>query len=197
MARTTSGQNCVSPLWWDNMSDVCLLRLNRENYVGAFRRWETEGQILSPTGHHQNSNCIGLLIEGRGQKPGIRRWKVNSESKFEVLDKDKDKAGGASAKEAKESSLEEDKASSKTSFVYKACDKVFHFYCCLKVHMKCCQVARGKQIQHSLARSSRQRMSWRSISWRSMRWWGWPRRKKKKRLPTACDIWKRVCSCLG
>lgn len=144
MARTTSAQSCVSPLWWDNMSDACLLCLSRENYVGAFRRWETEGQVLSPTGHHQNSNYTGLLIEGRGQKPGIGRWKVNNESQFEVLDKDKEKAGGASAKEAKES---QDKASSKKSFVCKACDKVFHFYCCLKVHMKYCQVARGKQIQ--------------------------------------------------
>ncbi|KAL9825502.1 LOW QUALITY PROTEIN: zinc finger and BTB domain-containing protein 40 [Geothlypis trichas] len=172
------------------------LNFHWENYVGAFRRWETEGQILSPTGHHQNSNCIGLLIEGRGQKPGIRRWKVNSESKFEVLDKDKDKAGGASAKEAKESSLEEDKASSKTSFVYKACDKVFHFYCCLKVHMKCCQVARGKQIQHTgEIKSTKNELEKHQLEVYEMV--GMAKKKKKKRLPTACDIGREFAHASG
>ncbi|KAM6998781.1 LOW QUALITY PROTEIN: zinc finger and BTB domain-containing protein 40 [Passerculus sandwichensis] len=130
-----------------------------------------------------------LLTEGRGQKPGIRR-KVSSESQFEVLDKDKDKAGGASAKEAKES---QDKASSK-SFVCKACckdcDKVFHFYCHLKVHMKGCQVAREKQIQHKECgevRSTKNELEKHQLE--VYRMVGMAKKKKKrKRLPMACDI---------
>ncbi|KAM3659466.1 LOW QUALITY PROTEIN: zinc finger and BTB domain-containing protein 40 [Ammospiza maritima maritima] len=130
-----------------------------------------------------------LLTEGRGQKPGIRR-KVNSESQFEVLDKDKDKAGGASAKEAKES---QDKASSK-SFVCKTCckdcDKVFHFYCHLKVHMKGCQVAREKQIQHKECgevKSTKNELEKHQLE--VYRMVGMAKKKKKrKRLPMACDI---------
>lgn len=69
---------------------------------------------------------------------------MNSESQVEALDKEEDRAGGAGTKEPKEP---QEKASSKKSFICKACDKSFHFYCRLKVHMKRCRVARGKQIQ--------------------------------------------------
>ena len=37
--------------------------------------------------------------------------------------------------------------SAKKSFVCKACDKSFHFYCRLKVHMKRCRVAKSRQVQ--------------------------------------------------
>ncbi|KAM9370164.1 LOW QUALITY PROTEIN: zinc finger and BTB domain-containing protein 40 [Phaethornis superciliosus] len=86
---------------------------------------------------------VGLLTEGRERKKaGIRKWKVNCEL-VEALEKDEDK-GDASAKESKEP---QEKASSRKSFVCKACEKNFHFYCLLRVHMKRCWVARGKQIQ--------------------------------------------------
>ncbi|KAM4885974.1 LOW QUALITY PROTEIN: zinc finger and BTB domain-containing protein 40 [Sylvia borin] len=126
---------------------------------------------------------MGLLTEGRGQKPGIRRWKVNNESQFEVLDKDKDKAGGASGKEAKES---QDKASSKGSFVCKACDKVFPFCCHLKVHMKCCQMARGKQIH--CKECGKVKSTKKELEKHQLEVHGMVDAKKEKRFPVACDI---------
>lgn len=123
---------------------------------------------------------VGLLTEGRGQKPGIRRWKVNNESQFEVLDQGKDKVGAASAKEAKES---QDKASSKKSFVCKACDKVFHFYC----HMKCCQVARGKQTQ--CKDCGEVKLTKKELEKHQLEVHGIVgMTKKEKRLPMACGI---------
>ncbi|XP_010124129.1 PREDICTED: zinc finger and BTB domain-containing protein 40-like, partial [Chlamydotis macqueenii] len=126
-----------------------------------------------------------LLTEGSGEKPGIRKWKVNSESQVEALDKDEDKAGGASAKEPKE--LQE-KASSEKSFVCKACNKSFHFYCRLKVHMKRCRVARGKQIQCkecSEIKSTKKELEKHQLEVHGM---VGTAKKKKKRLPVACDI---------
>lgn len=93
--------------------------------------------------------------------------------------------GGASAKEAKES---QDKASSKKSFICKACDKVFHFYCCLKVHMKCCRVARGKQIQckeHSKVKSTKKELEKHQLEVHRM---VGRAKKKKKNIPVAYDI---------
>ncbi|TRZ25238.1 hypothetical protein HGM15179_001924, partial [Zosterops borbonicus] len=129
---------------------------------------------------------MGLLTEGRGQKPGIGRWKVNNEFQFEVLDKDKEKAGAASAKEAKES---QDKASSKKSFVCKACDKVFHFYC----HMKCCQVARGKQTR--CKECDKVKLTKKELEKHQLEVHGmFGMAQKEKRLPVACGISGRVCS---
>ncbi|KAM6046633.1 zinc finger and BTB domain-containing protein 40 isoform 2-T2 [Chlamydotis macqueenii] len=135
--------------------------------------------VMQELGH------VGLLTEGSGEKPGIRKWKVNSESQVEALDKDEDKAGGASAKEPKE--LQE-KASSEKSFVCKACNKSFHFYCRLKVHMKRCRVARGKQIQCkecSEIKSTKKELEKHQLEVHGM---VGTAKKKKKRLPVACDI---------
>lgn len=109
---------------------------------------------------------------------------MNSESQVEALDKDEDKAGGASAKELKEP---QEKASSKESFVCKACDKTFHFCCLLKVHMKRCQVARGKQIQCkecSEVKSTKKELEKHQLEVHGMVGMA----KKKKRLPVVCDI---------
>lgn len=147
--------------------------------------WRGRCSVLLVTTKTVIAISIGLLSAGRGEKPGIRRWKVNSESQFEVLDKDNDKAGGTSAKEAKES---QDKASSKESFVCKACDKVFHFYCCLQVHMQHCWVARGKQIQWkecSEVKSTKE-LEKHQLGVHGMV--GLAKKKKKKRLPMVCDI---------
>ncbi|NXE14520.1 ZBT40 protein, partial [Lophotis ruficrista] len=135
--------------------------------------------VMQELGH------VGLLTEGSGEKPGIRKWKVNSESQVEALDKDEDKAGGASAKEPKE--LQE-KASSKKSFVCKACNKSFHFYCRLKVHVKRCRVARGKQIQCkecSEIKSTKKELEKHQLEVHGV---VGTAKKKKKRLPVACDI---------
>ncbi|NWQ88784.1 ZBT40 protein, partial [Burhinus bistriatus] len=135
--------------------------------------------VMQELGH------VGLLTEGTGEKPGIRKWKVNSESQVEALDKDEDKVGGAGAKELKE---HQEKPSSKKSFVCKACDKTFHFYCRLKVHMKRCRVARGKQIQCkecSEVKSTKKELEKHQLEVHGV---VGTAKKKKKRLPVACDI---------
>ncbi|XP_074017782.1 zinc finger and BTB domain-containing protein 40 isoform X2 [Numenius arquata] len=135
--------------------------------------------VMQELGH------LGLLTEGTGEKPGIRKWKVNSESQVEALDKDEDKAGGAGAEELKE---HQEKVSSKKSFVCKACDKTFHFYCRLKVHMKRCRVARGKQIQ--CKECSEVKLTKKELEKHQLEVHGMvgTAKKKKKRLPVACDI---------
>ncbi|NXS94605.1 ZBT40 protein, partial [Jacana jacana] len=138
--------------------------------------------VMQELGH------LGLLtMEGTGEKPGIRKWKVNSESQVEALDKDEDKAEGASAKEPKE---HQEKASSKKSFVCKACDKTFHFFCRLKVHMKRCRVARGKQFhckECSEVKSTKVELEKHQLEVHGMVETA-KKKKKKKRLPVACDI---------
>ncbi|XP_068771791.1 zinc finger and BTB domain-containing protein 40 isoform X10 [Struthio camelus] len=131
------------------------------------------------------SDGKGLLTEGTGEKTGIRKWKVNSESQVEALDKEEDKAGAAGAKEAKEP---QEKASSKKSFVCKACDKSFHFYCRLKVHMKRCRVARGKQIQ--CKECNEVKTTKKELEKHQLEVHGavGTAKKKKKRLPVTCDI---------
>ncbi|XP_042739034.1 zinc finger and BTB domain-containing protein 40 isoform X4 [Lagopus leucura] len=128
----------------------------------------------------------GLLTEGSGEKPGIRKWKVNSESQVEALDKEEDKAGGAAIKEPKEP---QGKASSKKNFICKACEKSFHFYCRLKVHMKRCRVARGKQIQCkecTEVKSTKKELEKHQLEVHGEV--GMAKKKKKKRLPVTCDI---------
>ncbi|NXJ53609.1 ZBT40 protein, partial [Spizaetus tyrannus] len=135
--------------------------------------------VMQELGH------VGLLTEGSGEKPGIRKWKVNSESQVEALDKDEDKVGDATAKELREP---QEKASSKKTFVCKACDKTFHFYCRLKVHMKRCRVARGKQIQCkecSEVKSTKKELEKHQLEVHGVVGMA---KKKKKQLPVACDI---------
>uniref|UniRef100_A0A8C0H7M4 Zinc finger and BTB domain containing 40 n=1 Tax=Chelonoidis abingdonii TaxID=106734 RepID=A0A8C0H7M4_CHEAB len=124
-----------------------------------------------------------------GKKPaGIRKWKVNSESQIEAMDKEEEKAGGASTKEQKEP---QEKTSSKKNFVCKACDKSFHFYCRLKVHMKRCRVAKGKQVQ--CKECSEIKTSKKELEKHQLEAHGGPgaagtAKKKTKRLPVTCDI---------
>ncbi|XP_052548062.1 zinc finger and BTB domain-containing protein 40 isoform X6 [Tympanuchus pallidicinctus] len=136
--------------------------------------------VMQELGH------VGLLTEGSGEKPGIRKWKVNSESQVEALDKEEDKAGGAAIKEPKEP---QGKASSKKNFICKACEKSFHFYCRLKVHMKRCRVARGKQIQCkecTEVKSTKKELEKHQLEVHGEV--GMAKKKKKKRLPVTCDI---------
>ncbi|XP_073173337.1 zinc finger and BTB domain-containing protein 40 isoform X5 [Lepidochelys kempii] len=134
------------------------------------------------------SDGTGFLTEGSGEKAGIRKWKVNSESQIEAMDKEEEKAGGASAKEQKEP---QEKAPSKKNFVCKACDKSFHFYCRLKVHIKRCRVAKGKQVQ--CKECSEIKTSKKELEKHQLEAHGGPgaagtAKKKKKRLPVTCDI---------
>lgn len=150
--------------------------------AGRLRGWCPVPPVTTGTGI---ALSVGLLTEGNGEKPGIRKWKVNSESQVEALDKDEDKAGGAGAREPKEP---QEKASSKKNFVCKACDKTFHFYCRLKVHMKRCRVARGKQIQCKECcevKSTKKELEKHQLEVHGV---VGTAKKKKKRLPVACDI---------
>ncbi|KAH1175917.1 zinc finger and BTB domain-containing protein 40 isoform X4 [Mauremys mutica] len=138
--------------------------------------------VMQELGH------VGLLTEGSGEKAGIRKWKVNSESQIEAMDKEEEKAGGVSAKEQKEP---QEKTPSKKNFVCKACDKSFHFYCRLKVHMKRCRVAKGKQVQ--CKECSEIKTSKKELEKHQLEAHGGPEaagtaKKKKKRLPVTCDI---------
>eukprot|EP00076_Gallus_gallus_P032814 XP_024998352.1 zinc finger and BTB domain-containing protein 40 isoform X4 [Gallus gallus] len=135
--------------------------------------------VMQELGH------VGLLTEGSGEKPGIRKWKVNSESQVEALDKEEDRAGGAAIKELKEP---QEKASSKKSFICKACEKSFHFFCRLKVHMKRCRVARGKQIQ--CRECTEVKLTKKELEKHQLEVHGavGMAKKKKKRLPVSCDI---------
>ncbi|XP_075762774.1 zinc finger and BTB domain-containing protein 40 isoform X2 [Pelodiscus sinensis] len=137
--------------------------------------------VMQELGH------VGLLTEGRGEKAGIRKWKVNSESQIEAMDKEEEKPGSASAKEQKEP---QEKAPSKKNFVCKACDKSFHFYCRLKVHMKRCRVAKGKQLQ--CKECNEIKTTKKELENHQLEAHGGPgataTAKKKKRLPVTCDI---------
>ncbi|KAM9115893.1 zinc finger and BTB domain-containing protein 40 isoform 5-T7 [Pangshura tecta] len=138
--------------------------------------------VMQELGH------VGLLTEGSGEKAGIRKWKVNSESQIEAMDKEEEKVGGASAKEQKEP---QEKTPSKKNFVCKACEKSFHFYCRLKVHMKRCRVAKGKQVQ--CKECSEIMTSKKELEKHQLEAHGGPEsagtaKKKKKRLPVTCDI---------
>ncbi|XP_021273095.1 zinc finger and BTB domain-containing protein 40 isoform X7 [Numida meleagris] len=135
--------------------------------------------VMQELGH------VGLLTEGSGEEPGIRKWKVNSESQVEALDKEEDKAGNAAIKEPEEP---QEKASSKKSFICKACEKSFHFYCRLKVHMKRCRVARGKQMQCkecTEVKSTKKELEKHQLEVHGAVGMA---KKKKKRLPVTCDI---------
>ncbi|KAM6240962.1 LOW QUALITY PROTEIN: zinc finger and BTB domain-containing protein 40 [Porphyrio hochstetteri] len=151
----------------------------REMGLGDFEQFVEETEDLAEAVE------LGFLTEGTGEKPGIRKWKVNSESQVEALEKDEDKMGCARAKEPKET---QGKASPRKSFVCKACDKTFHFYCCLKVHMKRCQVGRGKQIQCkecSEVRSTKEELEKHQLEAHGMVGLA---KKKKKWLSVAYDI---------
>ncbi|XP_043356050.1 zinc finger and BTB domain-containing protein 40 isoform X8 [Dermochelys coriacea] len=138
--------------------------------------------VMQELGH------VGLLTEGSGEKAGIRKWKVNSESQIEAMDKEEEKAGSASAKEQKEP---QEKAPSKKNFVCKACDKSFHFYCRLKVHVKRCRVAKGKQVlckECSEIKTSKKELEKHQLEAHGGPGAAGTAKKKKKRLPVTCDI---------
>lgn len=81
--------------------------------------------------------------------------------------------------------------SAKKSFVCKACDKSFHFYCRLKVHVKRCRVAKSKQAQgkgDSDTRDSEKELGRQQPEARSAGAEPDAPKKKKKRLPVTCDL---------
>lgn len=81
--------------------------------------------------------------------------------------------------------------SAKKSFVCKACDKSFHFYCRLKVHMKRCRVAKSRQVQCkecNETKDSKKELEKHQLETHGAGGEADVPKKKKKRLPVTCDL---------
>ncbi|XP_052571787.1 zinc finger and BTB domain-containing protein 40 isoform X5 [Peromyscus californicus insignis] len=103
----------------------------------------------------------------------------------------KDRGEPESVPEQQEKDTSASPDSAKKSFICKACDKSFHFYCRLKVHMKRCRVAKSKQVQ--CKDSSETKDSEKGLQKHQPETHGTAGepdapKKKKKRLPVACDL---------
>ncbi|KAI5139575.1 Zinc Finger And Btb Domain-Containing Protein 40 [Manis pentadactyla] len=147
----------------------------------------------------------GFLTQDNGEKEG---WKVSNKFHHEA----NDKADGKAAKpaeedcqsgkqseqgqtgalpERQEKDIPASPDTAKKSFICKACDKSFHFYCRLKVHMKRCRVAKSKQVQCnecSETKDSKKELEKHQLEAHGAG--GEPNvpKKKKKRLPVTCDL---------
>ncbi|XP_039087220.1 zinc finger and BTB domain-containing protein 40 isoform X2 [Hyaena hyaena] len=151
----------------------------------------------------QELACSGFLTQESGEK---ERWKVSN--KFQRILNDSEKVAepmeegcrsetqsrpgetdSVPEPQAKDMSASPDAA--KKSFVCKACDKSFHFYCRLKVHMKRCRVAKSRQVQCkecSETKESKKELEKHQLE--AHGGGGEPDvpKKKKKRLPVTCDL---------
>ncbi|XP_034358644.1 zinc finger and BTB domain-containing protein 40 isoform X4 [Arvicanthis niloticus] len=146
---------------------------------------------------------VGFLTKENGEE----RWKVTAglhpgaEDKAEEAakaaredcqateQKEQGEPGPVPEPQEKDTSASPDSA--KKSFVCKACDKSFHFYCRLKVHMKRCRVAKSKQVQSkesSETRDSEKELEKRQPDTRTEAREPDAPKKKKKRLPVTCDL---------
>ncbi|XP_028343558.1 zinc finger and BTB domain-containing protein 40 isoform X4 [Physeter macrocephalus] len=147
----------------------------------------------------------GFLTQEKGEK---ERWMVSNKFHLEAKDKADEKAaepaeencqpgkqngqgetGSLPEQQEKDTSASPDSA--KKSFVCKACDKSFHFYCRLKVHMKRCRVAKSKQVQCkecNETKDSKKELEKHQLEAHGTG--GEPDipKKKKKRLPVTCDL---------
>lgn len=147
----------------------------------------------------------GFLTQESGGKKG---WKVSNKFHREVDDRTEEKVAepaeegcqsGKQSNQGETGSLPEQQEkdtsaspdSAKKSFVCKACDKSFHFYCRLKVHMKRCRVAKSKQVQCKECNETKD--SKKELEKHQLEAHGaggepdFPK-KKKKRLPVTCDL---------
>ncbi|XP_006862395.1 PREDICTED: zinc finger and BTB domain-containing protein 40 [Chrysochloris asiatica] len=146
----------------------------------------------------------GFLTEEGGQ---MGRWKVSNAFHLKACGK----ADGQAATPVEEDCLsgerndegetdplpeQEDTSASpdsaKKSFICKACDKSFHFYCRLKVHMKRCRVAKSKEAQCkdcSETKDTRKELEKHQLEAHGAAG-NEPNapKKKKKRLPVTCDL---------
>ncbi|XP_042544549.1 zinc finger and BTB domain-containing protein 40 isoform X2 [Dipodomys spectabilis] len=153
----------------------------------------------------QELACIGFLAKENGER---EMWRLSDKFHHEASNKENEKAaevtgegcqpteqkekeetGSPPEQQEKDTSASPDSA--KKSFVCKACDKSFHFYCRLKVHMKRCRVAKSKQVQCkdcSETKDSKKELEKHQLEAHGMG--GEPDipKKKKKRLPVTCDL---------
>lgn len=103
--------------------------------------------------------------------------------------KEQGEPGPGPEQQEKDTSASPDSA--KKSFVCKACDKSFHFYCRLKVHMKRCRVAKSRQVQSEEGSEARGLEKGQEKQQPDARGTGGEPdapKKKKKRLPVTCDL---------
>ncbi|KAM4871964.1 zinc finger and BTB domain-containing protein 40 isoform 2-T2 [Thomomys bottae] len=153
----------------------------------------------------QELACIGLLAKENGEK-GMWRpsdkfhheasnkengkaAEVTGEDCQPTEQKEKEETGSLPEQQEKDTSASPDSA--KKSFVCKACDKSFHFYCRLKVHMKRCRVAKSKQVQCkdcSETKDSKKELEKHQLEAHSASGEPDVPKKKKKRLPVTCDL---------
>ncbi|XP_020838687.1 zinc finger and BTB domain-containing protein 40 [Phascolarctos cinereus] len=140
----------------------------------------------------QELGSLGLLTKDK--EPGApERWKV-LEVQGEASARSPAEPGEGSAKE-KEAGLEELGSSAapspKKSFVCAACDKSFHFYCRLKVHVKRCRAAQGKQVpcrECGETKASKKELEKHLQEAHGGAGAPGTPKKKKRRLPVTCDI---------
>ncbi|TKC53087.1 hypothetical protein EI555_014681 [Monodon monoceros] len=147
----------------------------------------------------------GFLTEEKGEK---ERWMVSNKFHLEAKDKADEKAaepteencqpgkqngqgetGSLPEQQEKDTAASPDSA--KKSFVCKACDKSFHFYCRLKVHMKRCRVAKSKQVQCkecNETKDSKKELEKHQLEAHGTGGEPDVPKKKKKRLPVTCDL---------
>lgn len=147
----------------------------------------------------------GFLTQDNGEK---EEWKVSNTFHHEANDKADGKAAepteedcrsGKQSEQGQTGPLPEQQGkdmpaspdTAKKSFICKACDKSFHFYCRLKVHMKRCRVAKSKQVQCnecSETKDSKKELEKHQLEVHGAG--GEPNvpKKKKKRLPVTCDL---------
>nr|XP_058917985.1 zinc finger and BTB domain-containing protein 40 isoform X2 [Kogia breviceps] len=147
----------------------------------------------------------GFLTQEKGEK---ERWMVSKKFHLEAKDKADEKAaepteencqpgkqngqgeaGSLPEQQEKDTSASPDSA--KKSFVCKACDKSFHFYCRLKVHMKRCRVAKSKQVQCkecNETKDSKKELEKHQLEAHGTGGEPDVPKKKKKRLPVTCDL---------
>ncbi|KAM8788674.1 zinc finger and BTB domain-containing protein 40 [Rhynchonycteris naso] len=153
----------------------------------------------------QELAATGFLTQENG---GEERWKVGNKFHLEANDRADEKAAepaeedgqsGRQSDQGETSSLpeqqEKDPAASpdpaKKSFICKACDKSFHFYCRLKVHMKRCRVAKSKQVQCkecNETKESKKELEKHQLEAHGAGGEAAVPKKKKKRLPVTCDL---------
>ncbi|XP_027697211.1 zinc finger and BTB domain-containing protein 40 [Vombatus ursinus] len=140
----------------------------------------------------QELGNLGLLMKDKEQGTP-KQWKV-LEAQGGASAGSPAEPGEGSAKE-KEAGLEELEGSAapspKKSFVCTACDKSFHFYCRLKVHVKRCRAAQGKQVPcrecGEMKASKKELEKHLQEAHGGAGPPGTPK-KKKRRLPVTCDI---------
>lgn len=146
----------------------------------------------------------GVLAQENGEKD---RWKVSSKFHLEANDKADEEAAepvegdcqpGKQSDQGETSSLPEQEKdasaspdSAKKSFICKACDKSFHFYCRLKVHMKRCRVAKSKQVQCkecNETKDSKKELETHQLEAHGAGGAPEAPKKKKRRHPVTCDL---------